>query len=65
MNFPGYFLFIFFTRENTTLIVYDESRGNEGGRESNTSSECFALAKKPGPGKFTCVWNVGWGVIVP
>jgi len=28
------FFIYFFTRGNTTLIVYDESRGNEGGRET-------------------------------
>jgi len=43
------------SRWNTTLIVYvyDKSRDNQGGRESNTSSECFPLAKMPGPGSFT------------
>ena len=46
------------TALNTTLIVYDEYRGNEGGRESYTSGECLPLAKKPGPSKFTSTWNV-------
>jgi len=38
--------------------VYDKSRDNEGGRESNTSSECFPLAKMPGPGRFASTLNV-------